>query len=348
MTMLLAGDIGGTKTILALVNSESPQNRERIPQQTTLYEKAYPSQKYSDLTYIVKEFFAEAKQKINKEINVENGCFGIAGPVVNNSSKLTNLNWPELTGDRLQKELSLQKVNLINDFAAIGYGILGLEKEDLYTLQDIKKQPNKPIGVLGAGTGLGECFLTPLENGNYSVFSSEGSHADFAARNDLEFELSTYIREQDKLPRVSIERVVSGMGITAIYEFLCYKYPDKESEKLKDIYQAWESKKEVDIAAEVSRAALENQDTLCEQTMEIFISAYGAEAGNLALKLLPYGGLYIAGGIVTKILPLMKNGTFMESFKAKGRMNSLLSQVPVYIVLNPKVGLIGAALKAAQ
>ena len=201
---------------------------------------------------------------------------------------------------------------------------------------------------MGAGTGLGECFLTPLENGNYRVFSSEGSHGDFAPRNELEFELLTYIKNNDNLPRVSIERVVSGMGITTIYQFLRYKYPEKESAKFQEIYQAWESKKNVDLSAEVSKAALENKDALCQQTMEMFISAYGAEAGNLSLKLLPYGGLYIAGGIAAKILPLIKNGSFMESFKAKGRMNTLLSQIPIYIVLNPKVGLIGAALKAAQ
>ncbi len=130
MTMLLAGDIGGTKTILSLVNSQPPQNGESIPQQTTLYQQSYPSQKYADLTPIVQQFFAEVKQEINQEIEVQNGCFGIAGPVVNNTSELTNLNWPKLTGDRLQKELSLESVHLINDFAAIGYGILGLKKDD--------------------------------------------------------------------------------------------------------------------------------------------------------------------------------------------------------------------------
>ena len=147
---------------------------------------------------------------------------------------------------------------------------------------------------------------------------------------------------------MSIERVVSGMGISAIYQFLRHKYPEKESEKLKQIYQNWESDKSIDLAAEVSKTALEDNDALCQQTMEIFVSAYGAEAGNLALKLLPYGGLYIAGGIVAKILPLMQKGIFMEAFKAKGRMSSLLSKMPVNIVLNPKVGLIGAALRAAK
>ncbi|MDJ0598711.1 MAG: glucokinase [Crocosphaera sp.] len=347
MAMLLAGDIGGTKTILCLVNSENSKNGENLPQQTTLYEKSYPSQQYSDLVPIVQEFLNEAKQELGQEINVTNGCFGIAGPVVNNTSELTNLSW-SLNGDRLEKELSLERVSLINDFAAIGYGILGLKKDDVHTLQNIAAKPNTPIGVLGAGTGLGECFLTPLESGNYGVFSSEGSHADFAPRNALEFELLTYIKDKYDLPRVSIERVVSGMGISAIYQFLRHKYPDQESDKLKQIYQTWESQNNIDLSAEVSKAALEKNDPLCQQTMELFISAYGAEAGNLALKLLPYGGLYVAGGIAPKILPLMQTETFMEAFKAKGRMSLLLSKMPVHIILNSKVGLIGAALRAAQ
>ncbi|MGK7893695.1 MAG: glucokinase [Xenococcus sp. (in: cyanobacteria)] len=348
MSMLLAGDIGGTKTILRLVSSENPNKGKSLPQQSTLYENSYPSQKYDDLVPIVQEFYQEAKQELKEEIKVKNGCFGIAGPVVNNTSKLTNLKWPELTGDRLEKQLSLERVTLINDFAAIGYGILGLEKDDLHTLQTAETKPNTPIGVLGAGTGLGECFLTPSESGNYSVFSTEGSHADFAPRNQLEFELLTYIQDKYSLPRVSIERVVSGMGISTIYQFLRHKYPEKESDKFKEIFQSWENEKNIDLSAEVSKAALENSDALCQQTMDIFISAYGAEAGNLALKLLPYGGLYIAGGIAAKILPLMQKGIFIEAFKAKGRMSLLLTEIPIYIILNSKVGLIGAALKAAK
>ncbi len=347
MTVLLAGDIGGTKTILRLVNSETPKEVKNLPQQTTLYEKSYPSQQYNDLVPIVKEFLKEAQQELEQKINVEKGCFGIAGPVVENASELTNLSW-SLTSDRLEKQLSLERVNLINDFAAIGYGILGLKKDDVCTLQDTEPKLNTPMAVLGAGTGLGECFLTPLSSGHYHVFSSEGSHGDFAPRNQLEFELLTYIKDKYNLQRVSIERIVSGMGIRAIYQFLRSKYPEKESEQLKEIYQAWENEKKVDLSAEVSKAAMENNDALCQQTMEMFISAYGAEAGNLALKVLPYGGVYIAGGIAAKILTLLKKGTFLESFKAKGRMSSLLSKMPVHVILNPKVGLIGAALRAAQ
>lgn len=347
MTVLLAGDIGGTKTILCLVYSENSENGEKLPKQITLYEKYYPSQEYDDLVPMVQEFLTKAKEKLQQEIKVKNACFGIAGPVVNNTSELTNLSW-SLTGDRLKKELSLERVDLINDFAAIGYGILGLDKDDLLTLQDIEPSPHTPKAVLGAGTGLGECFLTPLGSAYYQVFSSEGSHADFAPRNQLEFELLTYIQDKYNLSRVSIERVVSGMGISVIYQFLRHKYPEKESEELKEFYQNWEKGEETDLSAEVSRSAMNNDDSLCQQAMEIFISAYGAEAGNLALKILPYGGLYVAGGVVTKIIPLLEQGGFMEAFKAKGRMTPLLSQMPVHVVLNAKVGLIGAALRAAK
>ncbi|MEM8778144.1 MAG: glucokinase [Cyanobacteria bacterium P01_G01_bin.49] len=347
MTMLLAGDIGGTKTILRLVNSETPVNQNQLPEQNTLYEKAYPSQNFADLVPIVQQFYQEAKQNLSQTISVENACFGIAGPVVDNTVKLTNLSW-SLTGDRLQQELSLNKVTLINDFAAISHGILGLTDEDLYTLQDVKPDPQETMAVLGAGTGLGEGFLIRIETGNYHVFSSEGSHGDFAPRTQLEFDLLTYIQQKDSLSRVSIERVVSGMGISTIYQFLRDRTPEKESSTLKEIYTNWKKDKTVDLAAEVSKAASENDDSLCQQAMNLFISAYGAEAGNLALKLLPYGGLYVAGGIAPKILPLIKKGTFIESFQAKGRMISLLKQIPIYIILNPKVGLIGAALRAAR
>ncbi len=349
MTILLAGDIGGTKTNLRLVNSESSDNRNNLPQQTILYEKKYPSQKYSDLVPMVEEFLAAATENINQQIKVEKACFGIAGPVVNNTSELTNLSW-SLDGDRLQKDLSLTKVTLINDFAAIGYGILGLTSDDVYTLQDIKPDPQAPIAVLGAGTGLGECFLVPSPQGNPRVFATEGSHADFAPRSALEFELLNYICEKYNLERVSVERVVSGMGIATIYQFLRDRYPDQESATLAQIYQTWqeESDKNIDLSAEVSKKAMEKDDPLCQQAMQMFVEAYGAEAGNLALKLLPYGGLYVAGGIVAKILPLMQQGDFLKTFQAKGRMETLLTKIPVYIVLNPQVGLIGAALYAAR
>lgn len=349
MSILLAGDIGGTKTSLRIVESESPDNTNNVLEQTTLYEKTYSSQKYSDLVPMIQEFVQEATENLNQSFKVENACFGIAGPVVNNTSELTNLNW-YLDGVRLRQDLFLNKVTLINDYAAIGYGILGLTSDDLFILQDVQSDPQAPIAILGAGTGLGECFLVPLTVGNPLVFASEGAHVDFAPRSVLEFELLNYISEKYNLERVSVERVVSGKGIATIYQFLRDRYPDKESETLAHIYHTWQKNldKNTDLSAEISKKAIKKDDYLCQQTMQLFVEAYGAEAGNLALKLLPYGGLYVVGGFASKILPLIRQGDFLKAFHAKGRMKTLMQKIPVYIVLNPKVGLIGAALYAAR
>ncbi|PSF36580.1 glucokinase [Aphanothece hegewaldii CCALA 016] len=352
MTILLAGDIGGTKTILRLVDSETIIE-PGLPAQITLAEARYTSQDYPDLAPMVKEFFAQAKAQMGSLPVVEKACFGIAGPVINNTSELTNLSW-SLSATRLQHTLNIPTIHLINDFAAIGYGILGLSDEDIYTLQEGKRNKKAPIAVLGAGTGLGECFLIPLSNGRYQVYSSEGSHADFPPRSALEFRLLTYIRSLYNIERVSVERVVSGLGITAIYQFLRSQDGMSETPAMRKHYETWErelSKPDIeatiDLAAEVSKAALSQNDELCEQTMRLFIEAYGAEAGNLALKILPYGGVYVAGGIAPKILPLLKEGHFIKTFHSKGRMRPLMEQMPVYVVLNPKVGLIGASLYAA-
>jgi glucokinase len=353
VTILLAGDVGGTKTILRLVNSESTAATSSLPVQTLLYEQTYASRDFADLVPMVRQFLAIAPDSLGNpsEFCIEKACFGIAGPVVNNSSELTNLSW-SLSAERLQRDLGIAQVKLINDFAAIGYGILGLSPADLLTLQAAAADTKAPIAVLGAGTGLGEGFLIPFPDGSYCVFPSEGSHADFAPRSLLEFQLLSYIREKNNLDRVSVERVVSGMGIISIYQFLRDRDPSQESPALVDIYHAWQqelgtAEKTVDLAAVISRAAIEQTDYLCQQAMRLFIEAYGAEAGNLALKLLPYGGLYLAGGIVTKILPLMQGDCFLNAFSLKGRMSSLLKRVPVHLVKNPKVGLIGAALYAA-
>jgi glucokinase len=352
VSLLLAGDIGGTKTILRLVKSEIV---EVVPKQTPLYEQTYSSQAFTDLVPMVRQFFQSAKDELGEIFtlkNIEKACFGIAGPVVNNTSELTNLSWL-LSGERLATELEIDQVLLINDFAAVGYGVLGLAPEDLYCLQDVPKDPQGAIAVLGAGTGLGEGYIIPQSSGKYRVFPSEGSHADFAPRSHLEFQLINYLKDRYHVERVSTERVVSGIGIASIYEFLRDQDPAQESAKLSEIYQIWQqeignSEKTVDLSAEVSQAALAGNDYLAGQALKLFVEAYGAEAGNLALKLLPYGGLYVAGGIAPKILPLLQNGNFMKAFNDKGRMRTLMEKFPIYIVLNAKVGLIGAAICAAQ
>ena len=341
MTLILAGDIGGTKTILRLVEAA-----EAGATFDTLCQANYPSQKFPDLVPIVQQFLDTARQQLGNQRSPQIGCFAIAGPVVNNTSKLTNLSWL-LTTQRLEKELGMEKISLINDFAAVCYGILGLSSVDLYTLQAGIDQENAPIGVLGAGTGLGEGFLVP-HNSNYEVFSSEGGHADFAPRSELEWQLLRYLQKKYNIERVSVERVVSGQGIVAIYQFLRDQQFAPEFPEVGEVIRKWEKEKTVDPAAVISQAALQKRDRLSEKTMQMFIEAYGAEAGNLALKLLPYGGLYIAGGIAAKNLPLMQDGRFISAFNEKGRVSPLLQQVPVHIVLNPQVGLLGSVLYALK
>jgi glucokinase len=352
MSVLLAGDIGGTKTILHLVQSEAGEAPHMLPAQTTLYEQTYVSREFPDLVPMVRKFTAAAAAQLGYAPAIEKACFGIAGPVANNTSKLTNLIW-SLAADRLERELSIQKVSLINDFVAVGYGVLGLAPEDLHTLQPASADPHAPIAVIGAGTGLGQGFAIPQPNGQYHVYGSEGGHVDFAPRSALEFQLLRYLIEKYSLDRVSVERVVSGQGIAAIYQFLRDREVSEESPAVAESFKTWEHEigrrdKTVDLAAVISKAAQEGTDYLCQETMRLFIEAYGAEAGNLALKLLPYGGLYIAGGIAAKNLALMQTGGFMEAFLHKGRMSTLLEKVPVHIVLNSQVGLIGSALCAAQ
>jgi glucokinase len=341
MTLLLAGDIGGTKTILRLVEASSSGETMH-----TLYEERYPSRDFSDLVPMVQQFLATAKTA-----KPQKACFAIAGPVVNNTAKLTNLTW-FLDVKRLEQELGITTISLINDFAAVGYGILGLQPADLHTLQPGKHQPSAPIAVIGAGTGLGQGFLIQ-QGDSYQVFGSEGGHVDFAPRSQLEFQLLKYLLDKHDIQRISVERVVSGQGIVAIYQFLRDRQITSVSPDVAQVVKTWEqqtgrSDKTVDPAAAITTAALEKRDRLSEQTMQLFVEAYGAEAGNLALKLLSYGGLYVAGGIAAKNLPLLQEGSFLRAFTNKGRVSSLLENVPVHIVLNSKVGLIGAAIAAAR
>jgi glucokinase len=345
MTFLLAGDIGGTKTILRLVE------RTDTAALKTLYEFRYPSQEFPDLIPMVQQFLTASTTNLGYTTIPEKACFALAGPVVNNTAKLTNLPWL-LEAQRLKNDLQIPQISLINDFEAIGYGVLGLEPQDLHNLQTGKAKLDAPIAVIGAGTGLGECFLIRQENG-VKVFATEGGHADFAPRSELEFQLLKYLLAKHDIQRVSVERVVSGLGIVAIYQFLRTRKFANESPEIEKIMRTWEqeigqNEKTVDPAATIAEAALEKRDHLSEQTMQMFVEAYGAEAGNLALKLLPYGGLYIAGGIAAKILPLIEAGDFMRAFTHKGRMDCLLETVPVNVVLNPQVGLIGAAIYAAS
>jgi glucokinase len=326
MMRLLAGDIGGTKTLLRLseLTAAGP---------VTLGETSYPSADFDHLSPIVRQFLKEADST-----SPAAACFAIAGPVQDDQSLVTNLSW-RLDARQMESDLGIAQIRLINDFAAVGYGILALGPEDLVIVQDRPTMPHAPMVVLGAGTGLGEALL--ISNGSdYEVFPTEGGHGDFAPRTDLEVGVMTFLRARHG--RVSVERIVSGQGIYHIYEYLRGTGIAPVSATVEAEFQ------QEDPSAVISRHALSNSDALCTQALNLFVSAYGAEAGNLALKSLPYGGLYLAGGVGAKILPKLQDGTFMEGFLDKGRMRSLLEDIRVSLIVNPKVGLIGAALYAQR
>ena len=335
--LLLSGDIGGTKTILRLVDVNSQEQSFE-----TIKEGKFSSAKFPDLVPIVKQFLSEHQLE-----QPELASFAIAGPVINNSSNLTNLNW-QLTATRLEKELNISRVSLINDFAANSYGVLGLKESELATLQTGKTVANAPIAVIGAGTGLGEGFLLAHQN-RYYVFPSEGGHTDFAPRNELEMQLLQYLQKKLNKDHISVERVVSGQGIVSIYQFLRDTNFAPEDEAISHQIKAWETKsvKNIDPAAIIAIGAQE-QDTLCLKTMNMFVEAYGAETGNLALKILPYGGIYIAGGIAAKNLCFMEQGSFLETYSDKGRMSNLLRDIPIHIVLNSQLGLLGSISYAVE
>ena len=333
MTLLIAGDIGGTKTILRLVEV----TKQAVDFQT-VHQVTYASQDYPDLVPMVQAFLRQTDD------TPEKACFAIAGPVVQQTSQLTNLNW-YLDATRLRTELDLETVSLINDFAAVSYGVLGIKSEEIEPLQAVTAQNDAPIAIIGAGTGLGEGFLIPIGEGDYQIFGSEGGHADFAPRSELEFQILDYIRQQKQISRVSVERIVSGQGIISIYQALRdLKIHPEQDQSVAETLGQWEKHNATDIdpAAAIAQAA--KRDHLCEKTMELFIDAYAAEAGNLALKVLPYGGLYIAGGIAAKNLAWMKSNRFLQVFKEKGRVSPILDSVPIHVILNPQVGLIGSIM----
>jgi glucokinase len=316
--MILAGDIGGTKTNLATFSVQGGQ----LVRGTV---STYRNSEYRSLDAILHEYRKET------DTTIERAAFGIAGPVVNGRCEATNIPWVVDSRD-LAATLGLKSVALINDLEATAYGVLRVN--DVVMLNAGSPRPHGTLAVIAAGTGLGEAGL--LWNGRYyQAISSEGGHTDFAPRNELEIDLLRYLLTKYK--RVSYERVVSGMGIVNLYRFFRARATYPEPKWLADEIMAG------DAAAVISSAALAGKDEACMRTMELFVSLYGAEAGNLALKLLATGGVYVAGGIAPKILPLLQQATFMDSFTTKGRLSDLVKAMPVSVVLNDTTALYGAA-----
>ena len=320
--MILAGDVGGTKVHLALyefTNGKLEYSRD----------ERYPAKEYSGLEEIVKEFLAADK--------VTAACFGVPGPVRNGRLRLTNLPWT-LDSRELAVSLGITHVFLINDLEANGYGVAELATDQIYTLSEGDASQIGNRALIAAGTGLGEGLL--IWNGHsHTPYPSEGGHTDFAPRNEDEIDLLRFLKQKYN-GRISYERVVSGPGLTNIYEFL------REVRGVDEPAWLTERMAAEDPNAVITELALAAKSEICEKALDMFVSIYGAEAGNLALKLLSVGGVYIGGGIAPRILEKLKDGTFMKAFTDKGRLSQLLINMPVRVILENRAALMGAAAYA--
>jgi glucokinase len=318
--MILAGDVGGTKVHLAEYDfSEGKLSHTR--------DKQFPAKEYSGLEEIVKEFLGTDR--------VSAACFGVPGPVRDGRLRLTNLPWT-LDSRELSRNLQIDHVFLINDLEANGYGVAELGPDQIYTLSEGDASQIGNRGLIAAGTGLGEGILA--WNGRIHVpYPSEGGHTDFGPRNELEIELLRFLQRKYN-GRISYERVVSGMGLTNIYEFLRDGRGMEEPSWLAEKIAAAHDPNSV-----ITEMALSAKSELCEKALDMMVSIYGAEAGNLALKVLSVGGLYVGGGIAPKILEKLKDGTFIKAFQDKGRLSQLLIHMPVRVILDSRAALLGAA-----
>jgi glucokinase len=318
--MILAGDVGGTNTRLGLFDLE--KNRPKL---VTI--EVFPSGQHQGLEQIVEQFLHRHSHEVTS------ACVGIAGPIKDGVCETPNLPWVA-DSRKLASLLHLDRVELINDLEANAHGISVLAPEDLVELYTGRPDPTGNAGLISAGTGLGEAGLHWVGDA-CQPFASEGGHVDFAPRNQLEIELLSYLLKV--LGHVSYERVLSGPGLHNIYRFLVETGRGQEPPWLRDeLHQK-------DPSAVISKVALERRAPVCEQALDMFVSIYGAEAGNLALKVLATGGIFIGGGIAPKILPKLKEPAFLEAFRAKGRMTDLLKDVPVHVIVNDKTALLGAA-----
>lgn len=320
--LVLSGDIGGTTARLRLVDCSASG------QITLIKNDRYKSGDYLSFGAIIDDFLKDCKQ------HVDSACFGVAGPIIENAVKFTNLAW-DLKIEDIKSRLQTDRIELINDFVAIGYGLATLVASDIVTLQIGKKATQAIQAYLGAGTGLGVGFIT-YEHGAPRVHPTEGGHIDFAPIDDEEISLLGFLRQ--KHHRVSYERVLSGHGLVNIYEFLCDQ--NRVDSNLALPIDPHEG------AIAITAIASQQQDSIARKTIDVFIRILAQAAGNLALTTLPFGGLYIVGGIVPKILPLIDKDSFLRVFRDKGRMAKLISDIPMHLVLNQDVGLQGATWRA--
>jgi glucokinase len=320
--MLIAGDIGGTKTDLAIYSVESGPHAPLV--QTEVHSADYPS-----LQAMVTEFLAQAK------MSVDVGSFDVAGPVIDGRVKTTNLPWV-MDESSLASDLNLKAVHLMNDLEAVARAVPVLRSEDLITLNEGQEVLHGPIAVIAPGTGLGESFLT-WDGSKYVAHSSEGGHSDFAPTNQRQIRLLEYMLRH--FDHVGVERVCSGIGIPSIYEFL------RDEEKIAeaaDIAQMIASAKDRTHAIVQAAAGTNHPSELCRTTIEVFVSILGSEAGNLALKVLSTSGVYIAGGVALHVLDVLRKPGFMNAFTKKGRFKELMERIPIHVITT-RAAMVGAA-----
>jgi glucokinase len=325
--MILAGDIGGTKCNLALFDKKEGAF-------AILFQRRYPSHDYKKFPDLLAAFLDDARETLTaKDVsNIRAAGFGVAGPVVGYAAHLTNLGW-DLDGSAIERQLGTAHVALLNDLESTGYSLPWLAAGETCPLNSGTPIPRAAQALIAAGTGLGEALLH-WNSSRYVVVPGEGGHCDLAPRNEKEIELLRYMKKTH--PCVSFELILSGRGFYTIHHFL---NPGVRHESF--------DQPGIDPAPEISRRGLEGSCPVCVETLDIWSALYGAEAGNLALKALARGGVFVAGGIAVKLLPKMKDGTFLRAFCEKEKFQDLLSEVPIKIVLNEQAPLIGAAAEAA-
>lgn len=324
-TMILAGDIGGTSTRLAVFDVQDGTLKPTVTEK-------FSSRAHNGLDEIVRQFVSA------HNVQVEYATFGIAGPVRQGRAEATNLPWV-VDAHELSGELGNVNVSLLNDLEANTYGIFELEPADLAVINGGSHSDTGNVAVISAGTGLGEAGAT-WDGSHYIIFATEGGHTDFAPRDDLEIALLQYMRQRIG-GRVSYERVLSGPGLHMIYEFLRDTGRGTEEDWLRD------ELKQNDSSAVVSMHGLDGKSELCVSALDLFVTLYGAEAGNLALKMMALRGVYIGGGIAPKIIARLESGLFMDAFASKGRFEPMLRSIPIRVLLNDQAALLGAARFAA-
>jgi glucokinase len=319
--MILAGDIGGTKTLIGLFETD-------VRRPTPIDVRTYSTTDYDGLPAIIEAFYTS--QKVRPE--VKSAAFGVAGPVLNQQAEMTNVDW-RVDARTLGDSFAFEHIRLLNDLEAMAYGLLVLDAHEVKPLQPGTRRPDGNIALIAAGTGLGQALLHWVD-GRYLPVASEGGHADFAARTDRELGFARFLRQ--RYGRAEIEHVLSGPGLVNLSDFT---HADGSADTSGHASGPSD-------AAEVSTAALDRRCGACAEALAMFVTIYGACAGNLALTAVTTAGVYVGGGIAPRILPALEDGSFITAFLDKGAMRPLMQAIPVHVILNPEAGLLGAAAYA--